>query len=154
MAEPVTLYSSAGVSFIERSAIPKNSDWVDEWKVIVGRAVPAGGRADKEGKYYGLIGIRVLPPGTACTETYLVVNRFATEAEAQNFASYLRTKFVRFLIALRTNTQDLYSERFAFVPDLPMDTSWSDQDLYDRYSLTSEETDFIEATMRTREADA
>ena len=69
-------------------------------------------------------------PGTACTETYLVASRFETEAEAANFAGYLRTKFVRFLVSLRTNTQDLYSERFAFVPDLPMDRTWTDADLY------------------------
>ena len=98
------LYQSTGTAFIERSAIPRNVEWVDQWKVIVGGAVPAGGRPDKEGRYYGLIGVRVLPPGTACTETYLVANRFQTETEAINFAGYLRTKFVRFLVSLRTNT--------------------------------------------------
>lgn len=154
MTDPVVLYQSGGTAFIERSAVPRNVEWVDQWKVIVGGAVPAGGRADKEGKYYGLIGIRVLPPGTACTETYLVVNRFETEAKAQHFAGYLRTKFVRFLVALRTNTQHLYSERFAFVPDLPMGTAWSDADLYARYSLSADEIAFVESTMRTLEADA
>ncbi len=138
------LHTSGGTAWIERSAIPRNSDWVDQWKVFVGRAERAGGRSDKEGKYYGLIGIRVLPPGTACTETYLVASRFETESEAANFSGYLRTKFVRFLVSLRTNTQDLYSERFAFVPDLPMDRTWTDADLYSRYGLTSEEVDYIE----------
>jgi site-specific DNA-methyltransferase (adenine-specific) len=148
MTDPVVLYQSGGTAFIERDAIPRNVEWVDQWKVIVGGAVPAGGRADKDGRYYGLIGVRVLPPGTACTETYLVANRFQTEAEATNFAGYLRTKFVRFLVSLRTNTQHLYSERFAFVPDLVMDRMWTDDELYAKYGLSSDEIAFINSTIR------
>lgn len=148
MTEPVVLYQSTGTAFIERSAIPRNVEWVDQWKVIVGGAVPAGGRPDKDGRYYGLIGVRVLPPGTACTETYLVANRFQTKTEATNFAGYLRTKFVRFLVALRTNTHHLYSERFAFVPDIAMKRMWTDRELYRKYGLSSEEIAFIESMMR------
>ena len=142
------LYQSTGTAFIERSAIPRNVEWVDQWKVIVGGAVPAGGRPDKEGRYYGLIGVRVLPPGTACTETYLVANRFQTETEAINFAGYLRTKFVRFLVSLRTNTHHLYSERFAFVPDIAMNRMWTDHELYRKYGLSADEIAFIESMIR------
>lgn len=152
MTAPVVIYQSTGTAFIERSAIPRNVEWVDQWKVIVGGAVPAGGRSDKDGRYYGLIGVRVIPPGTACTETYLVANRFQTETEATNFAAYLRTKFVRFLVSLRTNTQHLYSERFSFVPDLAMDRLWSDDDLYAKYCLSSHEITFIESTIRPMDA--
>jgi hypothetical protein len=153
MADPVLLYQSGGTGYIERSAIPRNVEWVDEWKVIVGGAVPAGGRPDREGRYYGLIGIRALPPGTACTETYLVANRFQTENEAANFAGYLRTRFVRFLVSLRTNTQHLYSERFAFVPNLPMDRPWTDEDLYEKYGVTDDEKAFIESMIRPTKPD-
>jgi site-specific DNA-methyltransferase (adenine-specific) len=148
MTDPVVLHQSTGTAFIERSAIPRNVEWVDQWKVIVGGAVPAGGRPDKDGHYYGLIGVRVLPPGTACTETYLVANRFQTETEATNFARYLRTKFVRFLVALRTNTHHLYSERFAFVPDIAMNRVWTDHELYRKYGLSADEIAFIESMMR------
>lgn len=153
MNDPVVLYQSGGTSFIERAEIPRNTEWVDEWKVIVGGAVPAGGRSDKDGRYYGLIGIRVLPPGTACTETYLVANRFGTQEEAERFATYLRTKFVRFLVSLRTNTQHLYSERFAFVPDLPMDRVWTDGELYAKYGLTDVEAAFIDRSMRAMDSE-
>ena len=112
------------------------------------RSYPRGSRADKDGRYYGLIGVRVLPPGTACTETYLVANRFKKKSEATNFAGYLRTKFVRFLVALRTNTHHLYSERFAFVPDIEMNRLWTDLELYMKYGLSAEEIAFIESMMR------
>jgi len=77
-----------------------------------------------------------------------VAGRFGTEAEALNFSSYLRSRFVRFLVSLRTNTQHLYSERFAFVPDLPMDRVWSDAELYAKYNLADEEIEYIESIIR------
>jgi site-specific DNA-methyltransferase (adenine-specific) len=90
----------------------------------------------------------ILGPGTACTETYLVIDRFDSENEAKLFAGYLRTRFVRFLISLRKNTQHLYSERFAFVPDLPMDREWTDQMLYKKYGITKDEIAFINSMIR------
>jgi site-specific DNA-methyltransferase (adenine-specific) len=153
MASPVLIYQNGGTAWIERADIPRNVEWVDQWKVIIGGAVPAGGRPDKEGRLYGLIGIRVLPPGTACTETYLVANRFDSETMAVNFAQYLRTKFVRFLVSVRTNTHHLYSERFAFVPDLPANRTWSDAELYDKYELSADEIEYIESSMKTLEID-
>ncbi|WEG08373.1 Eco57I restriction-modification methylase domain-containing protein [Microbacterium horticulturae] len=155
MVDPVKIYQNGGFGWIERTAIPRNVEWVDQWKVIVSGAVPAGGRPDARGQLYGLIGIRVLAPGTACTETYLVANRFSTEQDATRFANYIRTKFVRFLVSVRTNTHHLYSERFAFVPDLPMDRVWTDQELYEKYALSDIEVSYIESAMRASEpADA
>jgi site-specific DNA-methyltransferase (adenine-specific) len=87
-------------------------------------------------------------PDTACTETYLVISRFKKEAEAKRFAEYLRTRFVRFLVSLRKNTQDIYSERFQFVPDLPMDRDWTDTELYKKYSITKDEIAFINSMIR------
>jgi site-specific DNA-methyltransferase (adenine-specific) len=118
------------------------------WKVMISGAVPAGGRPDKSGRLYGLIGIKVLPPGTACTETYLIANRLPDERQAFNFANYLRTKFVRFLVSLRTNTHHLYSERFAFAPDLPMDRAWTDAQLYAHFGLSAAEVDLVETSMK------
>lgn len=92
--------------------------------------------------------IEIGEPGTACTETFLVAGRFDSQEEASNLAAYLRTKFVRFLVSLRTNTQDLYSERFAFVPDLPMGERWTDADLYMKYGVTEDEQTFIESMIR------
>ncbi len=151
LSDPVLVYQNGGTGWIERQAIPRNTQWVDQWKVIVSGAVPAGGRPDKDGQLYGIIGVRVLPPGTACTETYLVADRFETEEGARRFATYLRTKFVRFLVSVRTNTHHLHNERFAFVPDLPMDRVWTDEDLYARYGLSDAEIAHVESSMRAVE---
>jgi Eco57I restriction-modification methylase len=149
MANPVRIYQNGGIGFIERDAVPRNADWVDQWKVFLsGSASEHGGQTDKSGTRRVFSRILIGSPGTACTETYLVVGRFSTEAEARSLGAYLRTKFVRFLVFLRTNTQHLYSERFAFVPKLPMDREWTDEMLYGRYGLTKDEVVFIEKMIR------
>jgi site-specific DNA-methyltransferase (adenine-specific) len=149
MADPVLLFQNGGTGFIERDAIPRNRDWVDEWKVFLsGTASEHGGQTDKSGMRRVFSRILIGEPGTACTETYLVVDRFSTECEAMNLAAYLRTRFVRFLVSLRTNTQHLYSERFAFVPRLPMDRAWTDEMLYERYGITGDEVAYIESMIR------
>ncbi len=155
MEEPVRLYQNGGSGWIEREAVPRNVDWVDQWKVFLsGTASEHGGQTDKSGTRRVFSRIIVAGPGTACTETYLVANRFDTEQEAANFADYLRTRFVRFLVSLRTNTQHLYSERFAFVPNLPMDRSWTDRDLYERYGLQEEEIAYIESNIKPMESES
>jgi site-specific DNA-methyltransferase (adenine-specific) len=129
---------------MERSALPRNADWADDWKVLLGLAYGERGSFP----YWITAQPIILGPGTACTETYLVIDRFETEAEAVRFAAYLRTRFVRFLVSLRKYTQHLYSERFAFVPDLPMNRLWTDEELYAKYGLAPDEIAFIEKMVR------
>lgn len=149
MADPVRLYQSGGQAWIERSAVPRNADWIDSWKVFLSStASEHGGQTDKSGTRRVFSRIIKGAPGTACTETYLVAGLWETESESDHYAAYLRTKFVRFLVSLRTNTQHLYSQRFAFVPDLPMDRVWTDDLLYEKYRLEADEIAFIEATIK------
>lgn len=152
MAEPVLLFQAGGTGYIERGQVPRNVEWVDQWKVFLSRAASEhGGQADKSGMRRVFSRIEIGGPATACTETFLVAGRFGTEVEASNFAAYLRTRFVRFLVSLRTNTQDLYSERFAFVPNLPMDRTWTDAALYEKYGISAEEAAYIESIIRPME---
>lgn len=149
MSVPVLLFQNGGTGYIERDAVPRNVDWVDQWKVYLsGASSEHGGQPDKNGMRRVFSRVFIGGPGTACTETYLVTGRYESEAEAVNLDLYLRTKFVRYLVSLRTNTQHLYSERFAFVPRLPMDRSWSDEELYARYGLSDREITWIESRIR------
>lgn len=149
MRKPVLLIGNNSETFVERSEVPRNESWIDEWKVLLGRAYGAGGNFPI--KVYNHP--RVARPGTACTETYLVIGRFNSERLARKFEGYLRTRFVRFLVSLRKNTQDIYSERFQFVPDLPMTQDWTDRELYKKYKLTKDEIEFIESMIRPMEGD-
>ena len=150
LQSPVRLIGNGGSTYIERSAVPRNDSWIDEWKVLLGRAYGAGDGFPHQIFNYPIIA----GPGTACTETYLVIDRFETEVEAGRFSSYLRTRFARFLVSLRKNTQDIYSDRFSFVPLLPMDHEWTDEELYAKYGFTDEEITFIAAMIRPMDAAA
>lgn len=154
MEGAVLLYQNGGTGFIERAEVPRNTHWIDEWKVFLSStASEHGGQTDKTGTRRVFSRIILGSPGTACTETYLVVGRYGDESEAENLATYLRTKFLRFLVSLRTNTQHLYSERFAFVPQLPMDRAWSDEELYAKFGLSDDQISFIEASMKPMTAE-
>ena len=92
-------------------------------------------------------------PGTACTETYLVVGAFDEESEARSLASYLRTRFARFLVSLRKSTQHATGKVYGFVPIQSWDREWTDEMLYEKYGITDEEIGFIESIVRPMEAE-
>jgi Eco57I restriction-modification methylase len=139
--DPVKLFGSQKVSWVDRADISVNTAWIDEWKVLM--TAVQGTSAAVETKF--LSKPIIAEPGTACTETYLVAGHFASEVEARNYATYLRTRFVRFLVSLRKPTQHATRDVYSFVPDLPLDQEWTDAKLYKRYGLTGEEVAFIES---------
>ncbi len=71
----------------------------------------------------------------------------------RNYATYLRTRFVRFLVSLRKSTQDATRDVYAFVPDLPLDQEWTDAKLYKRYGLTKDEIAFIESQVAEHDSE-
>lgn len=144
MKKPVRLIGNGGETFIERAEVPRNDAWIDEWKVLLGAAYGAGDSFPHQIYNHPI----VAGLGTACTETYLVIDIFKSKVEAERLAAYLRTRLARFLVSLRKYTQHLYNERFQFVPDLPMDRDWTDKTLYARYDITKDEIAFINSMIR------
>ena len=75
-----------------------------------------------------------------------------------NVIKYLKTKFLRFLVLLKKNTQHATSKVYAFVPIQNFtskgDIDWSksipeiNQQLYVKYNLTDEEIAFIESMIK------
>lgn len=82
------------------------------------------------------------------TETYVLIGAFDSEVEARNCLSYATTKFFRYLVALRTSAQDLPRSAYSFVPLQDFGRSWTDEELYSRYELSTEEIEIIESTIR------
>jgi site-specific DNA-methyltransferase (adenine-specific) len=141
LKKPVKLFGSQRVTWVERSAIIVNPAWIGEWKVLM--TAVQGTSAAVETKF--LSKPIIAEPGTACTETYVVAGHFDDEKTAANYAQYLRTRFVRFLVSLRKATQHATRDVYSFVPDLPLDQVWTDAKLYKRYGLTKDEIAFIES---------
>lgn len=149
MKDPVLVYGNQQTSYLERAVITSNVSWVDQWKVLLVKAHGTSGRDDVT-----ILGEPVVAgPRTACTETYLVIGICANEAEARNLAAYMRTRFVRFLVSLRKITQNITRDSYRFVPLLPMDRLWTDEDLYKRYGITSDQIAFVESLIADRPSD-
>jgi hypothetical protein len=141
LKKPIQLYENQRTGWIERKDITVNPGWIDEWKVLM--TAVQGTSAAIETKF--LSKPIIAEPGTACTETYLVAGHFVDEGTADNYAKYLRTRFVRFLVSLRKATQHATRDVYSFVPDLPLDKEWTDSKLYKRYGLNKDEIAFIES---------
>lgn len=144
LSSPIKLYESQRVGWIERDEITVNSEWIDDWKVLTNAV--SGTSAAVETQF--LSKPIVAAPGEACTETYLVAGRFDDEAQARNYASYLRTRFVRFLVSLRKIGQHVTRGVFSFVPDLDYSHAWTDAELYAKYCLSEDEIAFIESHVK------
>jgi len=144
----VTLVTKDGDQFIRRNDIQKNSEIVDLWKVIISKTNPHGGRADKTGLRAVVSKPRVIPPNSACTETYLVIDCFASQEPAERLLNYVKSKLFRFVLSLRTPTHNLSQNCFKFVPALPLDRNWNDEILYDLFELTEKEIAHIESKMK------
>jgi site-specific DNA-methyltransferase (adenine-specific) len=140
----IKLYIRGGVAWVEPAQITKNKPWVAEHKVFISEASDGHGRVPAK-----VIGIPIIcGSATACTQTYLVAGIFDTPKEAENYAHFLTTKLVRFLVSLRKYTQHTKPDSFAFVPALDMKQKWTDQDLYKRYGLTKEEVAHVESQIK------
>jgi len=149
LKHPVKLFGSQRLSWVERAEIPANVGWVDRWKVLMTGV--QGTSSAVETKF--LPKPIIAEPGTACTETYLVAGHFESERAAANYAQYLRTRFVRFLVSLRKATQHAARDVYAFIPDLPLNQAWTDAKLYRRYGLNNEEIAFIESQVAEHDAE-
>ncbi len=141
-----------GEGLYQRALITVGADMIDKWKVITSKvSYDHAGQPDKNGMRKVLSIVDVLPPGTICTETYLVAGVYENKEEAEHLAAYLRTRFVRFLVSQLSFSQDITKDRFLFVPILGMSTLWTDEMLYERYGLTDNEIAFIESKIRPME---
>jgi site-specific DNA-methyltransferase (adenine-specific) len=149
LKKPVQLFENQRTGWIERKDIAVNPAWIDEWKVLM--TAVQGTSAAVETKF--LSKPIIAKPGTACTETYLVAGHFDNEMEATNYAQYLRTRFVRFLISLRKGTQHATRDVYSFAPDLPLNQEWTDAKLYKRYGLVKDEIAFIESQVAEHDSD-
>jgi site-specific DNA-methyltransferase (adenine-specific) len=137
-----------------RKQISTGIELIDAWKVITSYlGYDHAGNPGKDGKRRVLSKIDILPPGTICTETYLVIGSYKKKSQANNLIAYMKTKFFRFLVAQFMYSHHITKDSYAFVPLLDMTKPWTDELLYKRYELTKEEIDFIENKIKPMESD-
>lgn len=135
-----------------RDEITVGRELIDKWKVITSYVgYDHAGNPGKDGKRRVFSKIDILPPGTICTETYLVVGSFDTKQEAKNLVAYMKTLFFRFLVAQCMYSHHITKEAYRLVPIQDFSQSWTDEKLYAKYGITDEEIKFIESMVRPME---
>lgn len=135
-----------------RDEITVGRELIDKWKVITSYVgYDHAGNPGKDGKRRVFSKIDILPPGTICTETYLVVGNFDTEQEAKKLVAYMKTLFFRFLVAQCMYSHHITKEAYRLVPIQDFSLSWTDEKLYAKYGITDEEIKFIESMVRPME---
>jgi len=149
----ITLYWQKGEGPFKRKDITAGVEMIDKWKVIASRSGHEhAGNPGTDGSRRVLARTDVLPPGTVCTETYLVIGSYSAEKEARNLLEYMKTRFFRFLMSLFMYSHGITRDTFAFIPVLDMTKTWTDKDLYKRFKLTETEVTYIESRIRPMEA--
>jgi len=137
-------WQKAGIGYIDKSIINKNSDWVKDYKVYVSKAY-----GDGESFPHQILNRPILgKPNSCCTETYLLIGPFPNANAAENVFSYIETRFFRFLVLLIKNTQNGMKKVYSFVPMQDFSEPWTDEKLYKKYKLTKDEIAFIESMVR------
>lgn len=135
------------VGWIERSAIEKSRNLINKWKVMIPQAYGAG-----EAVPHQILGQPFVAPNpSVCTQTYLFVYVDSKKA-AGSIESYVRTRFLRFLVSLRKITQHATRSTYTWVPQQAWDRKWTDEALYKKYGITNDEIGFIEMMVKPMEA--
>lgn len=145
----ISLISSKGIGYVKFGEVTRNQDWIDKYKVVIGKAVSGhAGEMDVNGQAKILATIKLLKPKEICTQTYLVVGPFDSNSEAESMMSYLKTRFVRFLMLPQILSISISKQSFQFVPLQSFNEIWTDEKLYKKYSLTEDEIAFIESMIK------
>lgn len=132
------------VTHTARSGINKNVHLIDSWKVLFPEAYGERGAIPALVLGPSLIA----PPASVCTQTYLVAGPLVSENEAISLQSYSKTRFFRFLVSLRKITQHALRSTYSWVPQQTWDRIWTDEVLYKKYGITSDEINYINSMIR------
>lgn len=147
---------SCGFAWIKPSDMIKSYEVVPLHKVYIPEAAGTGNDNQILGTpFYG-------EPGSICSQTYICIgykpDKQLSEVECHTVIKYLRTKFLRYLVSIKKNTQHGFAQVYQLVPmqdfTSKSDIDWSksipeiDQQLYTKYGLSEDEISFIESMIK------
>jgi len=118
--------------WIKRTDVKQSVD-LNKWKVITARANGS----------YPRFGNKFLGKNNeVCNQSYIVFE-LNSEIEAKSLLSYISTKFANCLLSFRKITQDLKPDTCKWIPLVPFDREWTDDQLFDYFNLSEEERNII-----------
>ncbi len=149
--DDLILHSSAGVSYYPRKELPKGRERLNGYKVLMSKTgAEHAGEPDKDGQFRVLTkSMQVIGPNHICTHSYFLMGQFDSQNEAENLLSYLKTKFVRFLVLQMMTSINVSKAVFSFVPQQDWSKPWVDDELYSKYDLSDRDIAFIEKLIKS-----
>lgn len=150
---PIKVFHSAGSGYISESEVKKGNELIGAYKVMVSQtSAEHACEPDSSGKFKILTStMQVLLPSEVCTHSYVVIGPCANKRAANNLATYLKTKFARFMMLQNLASIHISQSTFAFVPMQDFSEEWTDAKLYAKYGITKEEQKFIESMIKPME---
>lgn len=138
------------IGFINPTIISKNHKWIDMYKLFFTTSYSTNAINPPE----SIVGER----NSVCTETFLNVGPFNSEAEQVNCKKFFDTNFFKILLFFGRGTMQVSQDVFRFVPlqdfTAQSDIDWSkpvadiDRQLYEKYQLSDKEIAFIESMIK------
>ena len=139
--------SGKSVGYVSKNSVRKGLDMIDKLKIFISRSYGERGEFP-----YLVIGKPFLGnENTVCTETYIVIGAGFEKNILNNIIGYMTTKFFRFLVMLKKNTQSATRGVYQFVPLQDFSHPWTDEMLYKKYNLDKDEIAFIESMIKPME---
>jgi hypothetical protein len=120
--------------YIKKKFPEKKLDFINKWKVITARA---NGKKPNFG--YKMIG----KPNEVHTGSYISFE-VNNEKEAESLLSYMNTKFCNFMLSAKKISQDISEKTCQFIPLIPLDRKWNDEDVYKYFNFTDNEIKIID----------
>lgn len=146
-----------GVRFLERNELvdnDKNNNDLKKWKVLMSRT-------DAHSIYRNML--FTAEPESLCANNWVCKN-FNNKQEAENYITYIKTYFYRYLVFLRKTSHDAMASVHRFVPDLVnitnprtglvgYDSDWCDDDLRNVFAGVLDDSDWEHIVNTARDAD-
>jgi site-specific DNA-methyltransferase (adenine-specific) len=141
------IYAYPDDGWISEGRLGNKPDVYKKYKVFISKAYGERGNFP----YLVIAKPFIGKPNEVSSETYLSIGPLESEKEAQNVISYMNTRFFRFLVLQKKNTQNAPQSVFEFVPMQDFNEEWSDEKIYKKYSISSKEIEYIESLVRPRD---
>lgn len=146
------------IRYVDSELITKNKEIADKWKIFISKSNGAAGLLT-DNKEVSILGKPYLgKPKSACTDSLIPIGNFETEFEAKALESYIKTKFLRYMVGILKTSQNILQNVYQFVPIQDFtpesDIDWTksieeiDKQLYEKYKLNNEEANFIEEIIK------